>query len=268
MGASIAAIIASAGSSARMAGGTGGIKKEYLELPSLLKEGKPLTVLGAVVSALTSCPGIGPIVISVPAGGESAALTSLPAELRSAKPCSGELYFGEDHPHRRILFVTGGPTRRSSVHNALSLLETADDLRCCEVSHVLIHDGARPWVSRDLIERIIETTIRFGAAIPALPLNETPKELCSGELENCEDVKFIKRHLKRGSLCIAQTPQGFKFPEILRAHEKAAEREKTENLEYTDDAEVWGEFIGKVAVISGDPANRKITYPGDLGSRK
>ena len=263
MGASIAAIIASAGASTRMADETGGKKKEYLELPFFSKEGEPLTVLGAVVTAFSSCSGVGPIIISVPPGGESVALASLPAKLR----------YAEETPHGRIIFVAGGPTRRSSVHNALSRLEEPD-LRSLEVSYVLIHDGARPWVSHDLIERIIEAAIRFGAAIPALPLTETPKELYSRELrsrelgsqenETCEEVKFIKRHLKRTELCGAQTPQGFKFPDILRAHEKAAEREKRENLEYTDDAEVWGEFIGKVAVIAGDHANRKITYPGDL----
>jgi 2-C-methyl-D-erythritol 4-phosphate cytidylyltransferase/2-C-methyl-D-erythritol 4-phosphate cytidylyltransferase/2-C-methyl-D-erythritol 2,4-cyclodiphosphate synthase len=62
----------------------------------------------------------------------------------------------------------------------------------------------------------------------------------------------------------AQTPQTFAFPDILRAHEKAAERELREGYEYTDDAEVWGEFIGPVASTPGSAKNRKITYPEDL----
>jgi len=128
-------------------------------------------------------------------------------------------------------------------------------------SHVLIHDGARPWIKPDLIERVIDAVIRHGAVIPALPLTETPKELDSS-------LEFITRHLRRKNLCAAQTPQGFRFPEILRAHEKAAGN-TGEKFEYTDDAEVWGEFIGQVAVIAGDPENRKITYPEDLkGSRE
>jgi 2-C-methyl-D-erythritol 4-phosphate cytidylyltransferase/2-C-methyl-D-erythritol 2,4-cyclodiphosphate synthase len=126
-------------------------------------------------------------------------------------------------------------------------------------THVLIHDGARPWIKRDLIERCIEAAIRYGAVIPALPLVETPKEI-----ELTDGAQFIKRHLRRTALCTAQTPQGFAFPEILRAHEKAAEREEKENFDYTDDAEVWGEFIGQAAVIPGDPENRKITFPEDL----
>ena len=241
-----------------------GKKKEYLNLPSRSKNEKPLTVLGAAVSAFASCPEIGHIIITIPQGDESAALASIPEELRPAEPCSGEPLAGEN----RIQFVTGGPTRRASVHKALSRLETY------EVSHVLIHDGARPWVSRTLIENIIEAAIKYEAVIPALPLTETPKELDCRENADSQSLKdgqvqFIKRHLKRAELCGAQTPQGFKFPEILRAHEKAALKEKSaytagEKVEYTDDAKVLGEFIGKVAAIPGDTENRKITYPEDL----
>ena len=238
MQASIAVILCAAGSSQRM----GGVKKEYLFLPE-----SPFTVLGAALSAFASCPRVGPIAIITPPGEEEGARLALPAER-----CSGGLLAGS-----RILFAAGGPTRRASVHNALLRLEQ------CRPSHVLIHDGARPWIKPELIEKIIDAAIKFGAVIPALPLLETPKELMPNE-PAAEGPTFIKRHLRRSSLCAAQTPQGFKFPELLAAHEKAAEREQNEKLEYTDDAEVWGEFVGQVAVISGDPENRKITYPEDL----
>jgi len=247
---SVAAVISAAGSSSRM----GGVKKEYLPLGPTENS---LTVLGAALSAFLCCPRIGPIVITVPPdseNGEAAARACLPAE------------FLHGEGQNRILFVPGGPSRRSSVHNALSLLEKYHP------SHVLIHDGARPWIKPALIERIIDAAIRYGAVIPALPLLETPKEF-SGFPETAniqsadtrpEEAAFITRHLKRSRICSAQTPQGFSFPEILIAHEKAVEREDRENIDYTDDAEVWGEFIGQVAVIPGDPANRKITYPEDL----
>jgi 2-C-methyl-D-erythritol 4-phosphate cytidylyltransferase/2-C-methyl-D-erythritol 2,4-cyclodiphosphate synthase len=230
---SVAAVICAAGSSSRM--GTG--KKEYLPLPGE----NHLTVLGAAVAAFASCPRIKTIVVTVPAGEEGAAKACLPE--------------GSLSREGGILFVEGGPTRRSSVHRALLLLEPYHP------THVLIHDGARPWVKRDLIERCIEAAVRFGAAIPALPLVETPKEL---ELEG--DTQLIRRHLRRTALCTAQTPQGFAFPAILRAHERAAEKEEKEHYEYTDDAEVWGEFAGQVTVIPGDPENKKITYPEDLDS--
>jgi 2-C-methyl-D-erythritol 4-phosphate cytidylyltransferase/2-C-methyl-D-erythritol 2,4-cyclodiphosphate synthase len=242
MGASIAAIICAAGSSKRM----GGAKKEYLPLPSGAAGSaeRALTVLGAAVSAFASIPQIRPIVITVPPGEEDAARTCLPKELQSKSES------------KRIHFVSGGKTRRASVHNALLFLAIF------EPSHVLIHDGARPWVKRELIERTIEAAIRYRAALPALPLVETPKELnaCAGE------VKFIERHLRREKIYAVQTPQGFAFPEILVAHKKAAKREEQEGFEYTDDAEIWGEFVGQVAVIPGVSENRKIAYPEDLNA--
>jgi 2-C-methyl-D-erythritol 4-phosphate cytidylyltransferase/2-C-methyl-D-erythritol 2,4-cyclodiphosphate synthase len=234
---SVAAVICAAGSSSRMGCG----KKEYLPLSAEYHSGrKATTVLGAAVAAFASCPRVQTIVITVPAGEEETAISCLPEELLAREG--------------RVLFIEGGPTRRSSVHKALSLLEPLHP------THVLIHDGARPWIKRDLIERCIEAAIRYGAVIPALPLVETPKELEDG-------TQFIKRHLRRTGLCTAQTPQGFAFPEILLAHEKAAEKEEKENFVYTDDAEVWGEFVGQVTTIPGDLENRKITYPEDIGIR-
>jgi len=236
----IAAIICAAGSSRRM----GGEKKEYLNLPYIpgenLFSAPPMTVLGTTVSAFASLPQIRLIVITVPPGEENKARFCLPKELQSET--------------ERVCFVSGGKTRRASVHNALSFL--ADH----KPSHVLIHDGARPWIKRELIEKIIDATIRYEAAIPALPLVETLKELDSPAVE----VRLIKQHLRRENLCAVQTPQGFAFPKILAAHEEAAKKEERESFEYTDDAEVWGEFAGQVVVIPGVSENRKITYPEDI----
>jgi len=222
---SVAAVICAAGASMRM----GGVKKEFLPMPE-----KPLTVLGSALSAFTACPRISRVVIAVSPGSRV------------------EILVGD--VQGRVLFADGGDTRRASVHNALLRLAPFNP------SYVLIHDGARPWIQPELIERIIDAAIKYGAVIPALPLTETPKELENSEGGGAGEKAFIKRHLKRVTICAAQTPQGFKFPEILAAHEKAAARE----AEYTDDAEVWGEFIGRVAVIPGDPKNKKITYPEDL----
>jgi 2-C-methyl-D-erythritol 4-phosphate cytidylyltransferase len=236
----VAAVISAAGLSRRM----GGVKKEYRLLGSgfVDEDGRPLTVLGAAVRAFAVSPRIEIIVIAVPPGpenGEFAARASLPVRLlASARP--------------RILFVPGGSTRRESVHHALSLLAAYAP------QYVLIHDGARPWVDTALIEKTIEAVKRHKAVTPVLPLIETPKEI-DGE-------GFVRRHLRRAQVGTAQTPQAFAFPAILRAHEKAAERELRERFDYTDDAEVWGEFEGPVAVIPGSPGNRKITFPEDLGN--
>jgi 2-C-methyl-D-erythritol 4-phosphate cytidylyltransferase/2-C-methyl-D-erythritol 4-phosphate cytidylyltransferase/2-C-methyl-D-erythritol 2,4-cyclodiphosphate synthase len=267
------AIITAAGSSTRMCGRmgghadgcAGGLKKEYRTLPESLgggydSRGKPLTVLGAAVSAFAFFDRIGRIVITVPAdpeSGEYAARRALPEDVLE----------GGQEP--RILFVPGGKTRRESVHHALSLLAAYDP------SCVLIHDGNRPWISVSLINAVMEAALEYGAVIPALPLTETPKELDlvspHGAAEIPDAAKntasavsgFIRRHLRRSSVFTAQTPQAFSFPAILAAHEKAAEKER-DGFEYTDDAEIWGEFHGPVAVIPGEYANKKITFPADL----
>ncbi|MDR0553823.1 MAG: 2-C-methyl-D-erythritol 4-phosphate cytidylyltransferase [Treponema sp.] len=234
---SIAVIVTAAGSSSRM----GGIKKEYCRLPEQKKTLSGLTVLGAAVSAFRGFPHIHRLVITVPAeerGGEQTARACLPPE------------FLEASAHPTIRFVAGGKTRRASVHCGLSLLASDNP------GFVLIHDGARPWVSRLLIERLIDAVQKHRAVLPLLPLTDTPKEV--------DDSGFVARHLKRNRVAAAQTPQAFAFPAILEAHERAAERERLSGVEYTDDAEIWSEFFGPVAFISGEPENRKITFPEDL----
>jgi 2-C-methyl-D-erythritol 4-phosphate cytidylyltransferase len=229
----------------------GGVKKEYCPLPS----SGGLTVLGAAVSAFAEVPAVKTIVIAVPADaetGEAAARKALPPELL-------------EREGRRLLFVPGGKSRRMSVHHALALLAARPPC------YVLIHDGGRPWVNRRLVERVIAAVKKYRAVIPLLPLTDTPKEtsapLAGFDAEDYlpEQPVFIERQLRRARTGAAQTPQAFAFSEILAAHEKAAEAERSFGAEFTDDAEVWGAFCGPVAVIPGAPENRKITFPGDLG---
>ncbi|MDR0452421.1 MAG: 2-C-methyl-D-erythritol 4-phosphate cytidylyltransferase [Treponema sp.] len=235
----IAAIITAAGSSARM----GGSKKEYRPLNGRFDSGgKALTVLGAAAAAFALVEDVCCIVITAPPGGERAALAALPPLPGMARP-------GPSFPEGYIRCVTGGPTRRASVHNALAALKDYDP------AYVLIHDGARPWVDQALIRRAIAAVIKHDAVVPLLPLTDTPKET--------DGAGFVRRHLKRAQIGAAQTPQAFAYPAILLAHEQAAARER-EGACYTDDAEVWGEFIGPVAVIEGSPQNKKITFPEDL----
>lgn len=231
----IAAVITAAGLSSRM----GGVKKEYRPLgPELRSDGKPITVLDSAVRAFRSVPRVNAIVITVPLEGETAAREAL-----------DPLFLG---PGVRppIIFVPGGNSRRSSVHHALTLLTAYHP------DFVLIHDGARPWVSPDLINRTIDALIQFRAVIPVTPLVETPKEI--------DPSGTVIRHLRRASVVSAQTPQGFAFPEILQAHEQAGEQEISMGREFTDDAEVWGSCMGPVTVIPGEGGNRKITFPEDL----
>ena len=235
---SFAAIICAAGSSSRM----GGLKKEYCLLP-----GTANTVLAQAVLAFAAFSCISRIIITVPDDqqtGEAAARSALPPEL-----LTGE--------QQRISFTAGGSTRRASVHNAISALSAY------RPDYVLIHDGSRPWVSARLIGQIMQAVQEHQAVIPLLPLTDTPKEI-SFPVVTGTALPVITRHLRRDVTGIAQTPQAFAYPEIFAAQGKAARQEKAGLREYTDDAEVWGEFCGPVAVIPGEPENRKITFPGDL----
>ena len=241
----LAAVILAAGFSSRM----DGVKKEFLKLT----DDDDLTVLGSAVRVFASIQSVKTIVIAVPENEEEAGRRALPPELLSEHdPC--------------IIFITGGKTRSGSVLNALSALVSHNP------GYVLIHDGARPWVSVSLVNNIVAAVKKYDAVIPLLPLTDTPKEISKNNEQRTDDkeqkigskeqpVLFIKRHLKRINVGLAQTPQAFKFPEILHAHEKAA---GFSDEEFTDDAEIWGRFRGDVAVIPGEKENRKITYKEDI----
>jgi 2-C-methyl-D-erythritol 4-phosphate cytidylyltransferase len=227
-----------------MAGGgavaVNAVKKEYRVLPGLVDaDGMPLTVLGAAVGTFALVPDIYQIVVTVPPDRECAeaeARAALPSEL-----CSG------------VSFVRGGENRRVSVFNALRSLQAGG----CDF--VLIHDGARPWVSRAVIDAVIGAALIHGAAVPVLPSVETPKMLAGS------GGGFITGHPRRETVVFAQTPQGFAFGPLLEAHEKAEKSAKS-GVEFTDDAGVWA-FAwpdAKVAAVPGEAANRKITFPEDL----
>jgi 2-C-methyl-D-erythritol 4-phosphate cytidylyltransferase / 2-C-methyl-D-erythritol 2,4-cyclodiphosphate synthase len=141
----------------------------------------------------------------------------------------------------------GGATRQESVLAGLEAqAPAAPDL-------VLIHDGARAFPSRDLVERAIDAAARYGAAAPGLPLSDTIKQT--------DDDGRVVATPPRALLRAVQTPQSFRFDLILDAHRRAA-RERRGDL--TDDAAV-AEWAGhSVHLFEGDAANLKITSLGDL----
>jgi 2-C-methyl-D-erythritol 4-phosphate cytidylyltransferase len=249
---SVAVIVTAAGSSARMGGpvSRSAVKKEYRVLPDYTGEdGRPLTVLGAAVSAFIQTPAvfkISNIIVTVPSGHDNAE-----EEARAALPAGIQ----------GVSFVRGGETRRVSVFHALRHIKARGE----RPDLVLIHDGARPWVSASLIKAVIDAARIHGAAIPVVPAIETPKILDSADSTNTRHdgiSGFITRHPRRETIVFAQTPQGFRFGPLMEAHEKAAKK----GVEFTDDAEVWA-FAWpetRIAAVPGETANRKITVPEDL----
>jgi 2-C-methyl-D-erythritol 4-phosphate cytidylyltransferase len=219
----------------------GGIKKEYCLLPG----GDGMTVLGKAVSTFAAIPEVKEIVITVPADPVSGKTAAERALWRD--------------PSQMVHYIDGGATRQASVFNALSMLATEKNIRTPD--YVLIHDGARPWVSISLIQRIIAEVKKSRAVIPLLPLTETPKATNAPLDSLSSGPVVITQHLRRALVGSAQTPQGFAFQEILAAHQQAKDNAQ---IEYTDDAEIWASFCGPVTAIPGEPENRKITFPEDL----
>jgi 2-C-methyl-D-erythritol 4-phosphate cytidylyltransferase len=102
------------------------------------------------------------------------------------------------------------------------------------------------------VARVLVAAERSGACVPTVEAWEAVKQ--------AGDDGFVLRHFPRCQIRLAQTPQGFAYPRILEAHERA----RRAGLEFVDDAEVYDRFEGRVSWVQGDPANRKITFPQDL----
>ena len=141
--------------------------------------------------------------------------------------------------------VRGGRRRQDSVVHGFERVN-AEETRI-----VLIHDGVRPLVGRELISRVIEETQRSGAAIPAVPVEDTIKEGEQGR---------VVRTLDRSRLYRVQTPQGFSYS-IL---EKALRQAQQEGYYASDEAGLVERLGYQVALVEGDPRNIKITTPTDL----
>ncbi|MDC7127098.1 MAG: IspD/TarI family cytidylyltransferase [Spirochaetales bacterium] len=154
-----------------------------------------------------------------------------------------------------LIFCEGGTERQHSVRLGLQKLST-DIPELNNNGIVLIHDGARPWLTKELIRNVSEGVINHGACAPAIPSVDAMKEL--------NENGIISRHLNRATTIGIQTPQGFTFKEILEAHNKA----ETDNVKYIDDTEIFSTYSGHVYTVPGDIKNKKITYNEDLNTQK
>lgn len=161
-----------------------------------------------------------------------------------------------DHPRRfaalglddpRLLPpVTGAATRQGSVLAGLQALgPKRPDL-------VLIQDAARPLTSPEVIDGVIAALASSEAALPVVPVTDTIKRSLDG--------RTVAATEDRNTLFAAQTPQGFRFPQILSAHLRATRMPR----EFTDDAAI-AEWAGlTVALTPGSTRNIKITHPEDF----
>lgn len=141
--------------------------------------------------------------------------------------------------------ITGGKERQNSVYNGLLALSHQPHL-------VVIHDGARPFLSREILEQSIEVSLKTGGAVVAVPVKDTIKVV--------NQEKMVESTPDRSILWAVQTPQTFNYSLLLQAYEEAAK----EGFLGTDDASLVERMGAKVTVVPGSYENFKITTPEDL----
>jgi 2-C-methyl-D-erythritol 4-phosphate cytidylyltransferase/2-C-methyl-D-erythritol 2,4-cyclodiphosphate synthase len=152
-------------------------------------------------------------------------------------------------PSRVVDVVAGGARRQESVHAGFAAF---DRLGAPDDGVVLVHDGARPLVSAALVGAVAAETARHGAAIPIVPVAETLKRI---------DGDLVGGTVERAGLGAAQTPQGVRR-DLLRAAYRRFPADGPET--WTDEAALLEATGVAVRVVAGDPANLKVTLPGDL----
>ncbi|CAH0347487.1 2-C-methyl-D-erythritol 4-phosphate cytidylyltransferase [Bacillus sp. CECT 9360] len=139
--------------------------------------------------------------------------------------------------------VPGGNERQQSVYNGIKYAD--------EHSIVLVHDGARPFIGHALIMELATAASKYGGAIVAVPVKDTIKK--------AKD-KAVVETVERSSLWAVQTPQAFRVPKLIKAHEMA----EKERFLGTDDAILLERMGESVIIIEGNYDNIKITTPEDL----
>ena len=148
---------------------------------------------------------------------------------------------GDDEPLADAV-VAGGATRSASVRAGLAAVPA-------DAGVVVVHDAARPRAGAELFARVIDAVVGGAdGAVPGVGVVDTVKQVDSDGT--------VTATLDRSTLVAVQTPQAFRAYMLRRAHASAADA--------TDDAALVEAIGGRVVVVPGDPANRKITTPDDL----
>ncbi|MDQ7836941.1 MAG: 2-C-methyl-D-erythritol 4-phosphate cytidylyltransferase [Thermodesulfobacteriota bacterium] len=214
------AIITAAGKGVRIGAP---VAKQFL--PVL---GKPL--LWHTIKVFENCPGIDNIILVLPPD-----MVKIGRELFQTK--------GEFKKLWKV--VAGGKTRQQSVSNGLRAIPEKYKI-------VVVHDGVRPLVNEDTIKEVIELAKEKGAAIAAMPANDTLKQVSA---DGC-----IIRTVERSLIWQAQTPQAFRAELLRRAFTEA----QKDNFYGTDEASLVERLEEPVYIIKGASTNIKVTTPADL----
>ena len=215
---SVCAVVPAGGTGIRM-GGT--VPKQFLEL-----NGKP--ILYYTLKTLQDCGIISELILVVP-------------EKEYDNACTDWL----GKPEIVTKVVVGGEKRQDSVYSGFCELSPQTEI-------VLVHDGVRPFLSHQMIQESVDAAREYGAAITAIPVNDTIKKV--------DDSGLVSKTVDREGLWRVQTPQVFRY-ELLEEAFKKANSEKF----YGTDEGTLIEHLGKpIKVIEGSEQNIKITRPEDL----
>ena len=209
------AVIVAAGSATRM----GGIDKVMADLG-----GEPMIV--RTVRAFQNCEAIASIVIVT----REDLIRPISDLCRDMKKVAA--------------VVAGGKSRQESVHLGLNALPKGTKLAA-------VHDGARPLVSWQVIDRVVRAANTYGAVAPAIPVKDTIKVVQGG---------LVKETPDRSSLMAVQTPQVFDFDLLRGALRKAEE----DGAQVTDDCSAVERTGMRIKIVEGDERNLKVTTPMDL----
>jgi len=144
--------------------------------------------------------------------------------------------------------IEGGAERYDSVFNALKSIKNAD--------YVLIHDGARPFISHDKIDTVIDEVSKHKACILAVPVKET--------IKIADEAGYVSQTPVRTNLWTAQTPQAFDYKLLKKAYDIFYD-DRMNVSSITDDSMVYEKYANsRVKILLGDYNNIKVTTPEDL----
>lgn len=215
----------------------------------------PLKTCGVVIVAAGSASRMGGIdKVMAPLGGEPMIVRTVRAFQNCDAIASIVIVTREDlirpisglcrDMGKVVAVVAGGSSRQESVHLGLNALPKGTKLAA-------VHDGARPLISWQVIDRVVRAANTYGAAAPAIPVKDTIKVVQGG---------LVKETPDRSSLAAVQTPQVFDFDLLRGALRKAEEDGAT----VTDDCSAVERTGMKIKIVEGDERNLKVTTPMDL----
>ena len=168
------------------------------------------------------------------------------AEVVMAVPADWKDHFEKEFSHPKLKIVIGGAERWQSVENGVNALTSSAE-------YVLVHDVARPFVSKEIIRDVCETLVTKGSCLVAKPAVDTIKVAADGK---------VQKTIDRNTVWMAQTPQAASIALLKKLYGRIAAEPL--NFTPTDEASILEYFGESVYIVKGNAANDKLTTPEDF----